>query len=101
MPAVTSNYRRTLILLWLAAAFFFGLTWWHVKTLVDESRAKEMVSAERDLANLTRLSQEHANRTFRSADQVIRFIQSRYLEIGNKLNLTELSQKGVIARVAG
>lgn len=96
MPTVFSNYRRTLILLWLAAAFFLGLTWLHVKTLVDENRAKVMVTAERDLANLTRVSQEHANRTFRATDQVIRFIQSRYLEIGNKLNLTELTAKGVI-----
>jgi signal transduction histidine kinase len=96
MPAITSSYRRTLILLWLAAAVLLGLTWWHVATLVNESRIKEIASAERDLANLSRVSQEHANRTFRSADQVIRFIQSRYLDIGNKLNLTELSEKGVI-----
>ncbi|MDD2844844.1 MAG: ATP-binding protein, partial [Rhodoferax sp.] len=42
------------------------------------------------------VSQEHANRTFRSADQVIRFIQSRYLELGDKLDLTALTNQGVI-----
>ena len=96
MPAIAINQRRTLILLCLAAAVLLGLAWWHVFVLVSDSRAKVLASAERDLANLTRVSQEHANRTFRSADQVIRFIQSRYLEIGNKLNLAELVEKGVI-----
>lgn len=96
MPSMAANYRRTLTLLWLAAALLLGVTWWHVASLVTESRAKELATAERDLANLTRVTQEHADRTFRAADQVIRFIQSRYLEIGNKLNLTELTEKGVI-----
>jgi signal transduction histidine kinase len=96
MPTITSNYRHTLVLLWLAGAMLLGLTWWHVASLVTENRVKELATAERDLANLTRVTQEHANRTFRAADQVIRFIQSRYLEMGNKLNLTELTEKGVI-----
>ncbi len=96
MQATASNYRRILFVLWLAAAVFAGITWWHVTSLVNESRIKEVAAADRDLANLTRVSQEHASRTFRSADQVIRFIQSRYLEIGSKLNLTELTEKGVI-----
>ena len=96
MTVIFANYRRTLVLLWLAAAVLLGLTWWHVNSLVTESRAKELATAERDLANLTRVTQEHANRTFRAADQVIRFIQSRYLEVGTKLNLAELTEKGVI-----
>ena len=83
-------------MLWATAAVLLGLTWWHVFALVSDGRAKELASAERDLANLTRVSQEHANRTFRSADQVIRFIQTRYLDVGNQLNLAELVEKGVI-----
>jgi signal transduction histidine kinase len=96
MPASISHYRRIVLMLWLAAAVLLGLTWWHVFVLVSDSRAKEIANAERDLANLTRVSQEHANQTFRSADQVIRFIQSRYLELGNKLDLTALTARGVI-----
>ena len=96
MPAITSKNNRSLILLWLAATVLMGLAWWHVFALVSDSRSKELAAADRDLANLTRVSQEHTNRTFRSADQVIRFIQSRYLEIGDKLNLTDLTEKGVI-----
>ena len=96
MPTSTSNYRRTLVLLWLAASILLGLTWWHVFALVADNRAKELATAERDLGNLTRVTQEHAIRTFRATDQVIQFIQSRYLEKGNKLDLTALSEKGVI-----
>ena len=96
MLAKSTNHRRTLFLLWLAAAVLLSITWWHVFSLVKESHDKELATAERDLSNLTRVSQEHADRTFRSADQVIRFIQARYLEIGNRLDLTELSTQGVI-----
>jgi len=96
MPAALSHYRRIVLILWLAAAVLLGLTWWHVFAQVSSSRTKELAAAERDLSNLTRVSQEHANRTFRSADQVIRFIQARYLELGNKLDLTSLTEQGVI-----
>jgi signal transduction histidine kinase len=96
MPVSISHYRRIVLLLWLAAAVLLGLTWWHVFALVNDGRAKELANAGRDLANLTRVSQEHANRTFRSADQVIRFIQARYLELGDKLDLTALTNQGVI-----
>jgi signal transduction histidine kinase len=94
--AIASNHGRILLLIWLSAVVLVGLTWWHVFTLVSDSRIQELASAERDLANLTRVSQEHANRTFRSADQVIRFIQSLYLEVGSQLDLVSLVEKGVI-----
>ncbi|WP_300082423.1 ATP-binding protein [Rhodoferax sp.] len=96
MPMLASHYRRTLWLLWLAAACLVGLSWWHTRQLIADSQHNEFSIAERDLSNLTRVTQEHANRTFRNADQVIRFIQARYLEQGNKLNLTALTQQGVI-----
>lgn len=87
---------RVLWSIWGVAGILILLSWWHVLSLVNDSRVRELVTAEQDLANLTRLSQEHASRTFRSADQVIRFIQSRYLEIGGKLDLKALTAKGVI-----
>ncbi len=96
MPAIVSKYRRILIFLWFTALLLTGLSWWHVARLISESHTREISNAQRDLSNLTRVSQEHANRTFRAVDQVIRFIQSRYLEIGNKIDLTELTRKGVI-----
>jgi len=96
MTATFSHYRRIVSMLWLAAAVLLGLTWWHVFAQVSDSRDKELAAVARDLANLTRVSQEHANRTFRGADQVIRFIQARYLEQGSKLDLTSLTEQGVI-----
>ena len=82
--------------IWLIAGVLILLTWWQVFHLVDESRVREITSAERDLANITRVSQEHASRTLRSADQVIRFVESRYLEVGHRLDLKDLTAKGVI-----
>ncbi len=92
----TANHRRSLIAIWLAAGTLIFLAWWQMFALVHENRATELASAERDLANLTRVSQEHANRTLHSADQVIRFVQSRYLDIGSRLDLLDLTKKGVI-----
>ncbi len=96
MRPFTSTYLRTLNLVWVASAVLLALAWWHGFDSVTESRTKELVAAERDLSNLTRVTQEHAIRTFRATDQVIQFIQSRYLEVGNKLDLTSLAEKGVI-----
>jgi PAS domain S-box-containing protein len=93
---IHTRHRNVLILLWVTALLLLLLTWGHVYVLASESRQREISGAERDLANLTRLSQEHAVRTFRSADQVIRFVQSRYLEQGNKLDLAALTRQGVI-----
>ena len=95
-PAVSASQRRISLLIGLAATALILLTWWHVLTLVSESRQREFAAAERDLGNLTRLTQEHAIRTLRSADQVIRFVQSRYLEIGDRIDLKALTANGVI-----
>ena len=88
--------RQVMALTWVGAAFLIVLVWLHVLVLAHLSKERELVAAERDLGNLTRVAQEHANRTFRSADQVIGFVRDQYLEKGNGLNLTELSLTGVI-----
>ena len=90
------RHQLGVLLLWLAATALLLMAWGHVYTLVGESREREMRGVERDLANFTRLSQEHALRTFRSADQVIRFVQARYLELGTRLDLAKLTREGVI-----
>ncbi len=91
-----SRHRNVLILLWAVGLLLLLLTWAHVYVLGAQSRERETSAAERDLSNLTRAAQEHAVRTFRSADQVIRFVQSRYRELGEKLDLSALTQQGVI-----
>jgi signal transduction histidine kinase len=101
MQLTSPSYRpnrhvQTIGLLWLVSCLLVVATWLHVQSLVSDGRSQELTTAQRDLANITRLTQEHTNRTLRSADQVVRFVQARYLEIGNRLNLTELTEKGVI-----
>ena len=97
MTALTANgSKRVLWSIWGAAGLLIFLSWWHVLSLVNDGRVRDLVTAEQDLANLTRVSQEHANRTFRSADQVIRLIRSRYLEIGDQLDLKAMIAKGLI-----
>lgn len=91
-----SRHRSVLLLVWLAAAILLLLTWAHVHALSSEARARALSGAEQDLSNLTRLGQEHAYRTFRSADQVMQFVQDRYLRDGNKLDLSDLTQRGII-----
>lgn len=93
---VRATHLRMLAILWLVCGLLLVLTWMGVHSLIEEDRARVLGAAERDLSNLTRVSQEHASRTLRSADQVIRFVQSRYLEVGTRLDLRELSAKGVI-----
>lgn len=88
--------RLVMVLIWAAAVALIFLAWLHVFILVGDSRDRELATAERDLGNLTRVGQEHANRTFRSADQVIQFIRAQYLEKGSKLNLVALTEQGVI-----
>lgn len=91
-----SQYRRILWAIWIAAVLLIALVGWHVIRLTHEDYQRQSANAQRDLANLTRVSQEHASRTLRSADQVVRFVHSRYMELGNKLDLMLLTQQGVI-----
>jgi signal transduction histidine kinase len=82
--------------LWVMAAALLLVTWLFVDTQIQNAQKRKIQSAEQALANLTRVSQEHAYRTFRSADQVMRFVQAAYLKEGNKLDLLELTKRGVI-----
>lgn len=93
---VPVSLRRIVVGLWLAAAVLVALTWRHVFVLVAEGKQAEWASANRDLANLARVSEEHASRTLRSADQVVQFVNDRYLDLGARINLTAMTERGVI-----
>lgn len=92
----TGTHQRAERLVWLGAGVLLLLAWLHVFNQSQANRNSALESSVTELANLTRVSQEHAIRTLRSADQVIRFIQARYLEVGNKLDLATLVAQGVI-----
>ena len=90
------QYRRSIWVIWLSAALLVGLVGWYVIDLTRADYQRQKATIQRDLANLTRVSQEHAVRTLRSADQVVRFIQERYQVLGNQLDLVKLTRQGVI-----
>lgn len=96
MPALLDKHRRVWVGLWLVALVLIGLTWALVLSLLHDNRQQNLVVARQNLFNLSRVSQEHAIRTFRGADQAVRFIQSRYLAEGERLDLNRLAQQGVI-----
>lgn len=96
MNTVVENHRKLLMGLWIAALALIGLTWVLIFSVIRDGHDKELESAQQNLYNLGRVSQEHAIRTLRATDQVIRFIEARYLAVGQQLNLTELTEQGVI-----
>jgi len=82
--------------IWVAAILLCAIVSVSVSSIVNQGNEQALKSAERDLSSLTGLTAEHANRVLRNGDQVIKFVIDRYLDVGNKLNLVELTNSGVI-----
>ncbi|WP_411879988.1 PAS domain-containing protein [Polaromonas sp. YR568] len=59
-------------------------------------KAQQLERVENTLANLARVNEEHALRTFRAADQTLRFMMTEYADEGEKLDLGLLVRQGVI-----
>ena len=53
-------------------------------------------NARRELANLSHLSQQHANRTLHAADQTLQIVRALYLRDGMALDLAALVRQGVV-----
>ena len=53
-------------------------------------------NARRELANLSHLSQQHANRTLHAADQALQIVRALYLRDGMALDLAALVRQGVV-----
>lgn len=94
--AELGQYRQALWVVWASALLLIGLIAGYAYQQTVQAREREIESANQDLANLTRLGQEHAERVLRSADQVIRFVQDAYLRQGKSLDLQALTRRGVI-----
>ncbi|MDO8250709.1 MAG: EAL domain-containing protein [Rhodoferax sp.] len=63
--------------------------------MIADDRTRTIAGAESDLVNLGRLSQEHAERTFFSADQTLRMVLGQYHEHGGKIDLKGMTEQGV------
>lgn len=81
---------------WLVVTLLITASWLHVCSLIEADRTRTIANTERDLANLTRVTQEHTERTLRSADQALSFVKARYEAVGDALDLKALTQQGVI-----
>jgi diguanylate cyclase (GGDEF)-like protein/PAS domain S-box-containing protein len=81
--------------IWLLAALVFAAVWLHTFRLIGEDRTRAMTGAESDIVNLARVSQEHAERIFYSADQTLRLVLAEYQEHERKLDLKALSRQAV------
>lgn len=81
---------------WLAVVLMIVALWMHVDALVEQDRASAINNAVQNMSNLTKVAQEHALRTFRSADQALRFVKARYEEQGAALDLKKMVARGVI-----
>ena len=57
---------------------------WHIKT------------AERDVANYARVFEAHTVRTIQAADQAVKVLRYEYLEQGNKLDIENLVERGLL-----
>jgi len=67
-------WMATLLLLFVVAAFSY--------VQLQNIREQQLASVESTLSNLTRVNEEHAVRTFHSADQALQFMISEYAEEG-------------------
>jgi len=84
------------LLIWLFAVSVLGVGTLLTLRLIEEDRAQTLAAAETNLVNLGRLSQEHAERTFYSADQMLRLVRGQYLEHKSKLSFHALIDQGLI-----
>ena len=84
------------IAIWLSTVALLALVWTHVYFQVSDMQSRAFSTASQSLSDLTRVTQEHAIRTFRGADQALQFVIARYRAEGNKLSLTALIDQGVI-----
>ncbi|MFZ2855358.1 MAG: EAL domain-containing protein [Rhodocyclaceae bacterium] len=83
------------LLIGLLAALLLLAVWLHTLALIGEDRSRTVASAENDLVNLARVSEEHAERTLYSVDQTLRLVIGQYREHSGKVNLKAMGEEGI------
>ncbi len=101
MPTIRDNSSRwssavSHIVIWLLAAVLLGVVWWQTLGQIETDRQHVVQVAEHDLVNLARANLEHAVRTFDSADQVLRLIQTQYTGHRGRVTLDALDAQGAL-----
>lgn len=77
------------------AAILLVTIWLHTWDLIEGSRSRDLTRAEVDIANLARLSQEHAERTFHNADHTLRMVLMQVHEHQGQVDLQRMSALGL------
>lgn len=81
--------------IWLVGITLLLTVWWHVFALIEADRVRTQTSLESEVANLARVSEEHAERTLSGVDQALRLVQYEYSQIGGRLNLEAMDGAGL------
>lgn len=76
--------------------FLLSLLWGVVVLKSRAEKQAEIATAMTQTANIARAVLEHAVRTIREADQVLKFVQHQYNEHGSKMDLRSLVDDGPI-----
>ena len=77
------------------AAILLVTIWLHTWDLIEDSRSLDLTRAEVDIANLARLSQEHAERKFHNADHTLRMVLMQVHEHQGQVDLQRMSALGL------
>lgn len=84
------------VALWTIGFAFFALFWQHNVTQVRGDLDRTLISTERDLANLTRLTQEHTERVFRHTDQSLKMVRRQFARHSGDIDLQEAFAQGLV-----
>ena len=88
--------RLPLILIVVLALALVSALWAAVIYKTDSDRQQVEESIRRDTMNLARAFEEHTVRTLRSVDQALLFVKFQYEQIGDRLDIAEAVQGGMI-----
>ncbi len=95
VPPAPSGRLLWHVAIWMAAASLLLALWVHVFELVASDLIRTQTTAKNEIANLARVSQEHAERTFNSVDQVLRSVQFEYAHHANTIDIRAMQKAGL------
>ena len=95
LSAVSSHKLLHHIVIWLIAALVFFAVWVQSSVLIGSDKARTLASAESDLVNLARVSEEHAERTLSSADLALRLVLWEYQVRVGSIDLKHMAAQGL------
>ncbi len=98
LKSATWSSAASHLLIWLLTGILLGAIWWQALSEIEADRLRVIHVAEHDLVNLARANQEHAVRTFDSADQILRLIQTQYWGHRGRVTLDALDAQGALDR---